>query len=258
MTSANEALVRKALHELFVQKDASALSRYWSDPYPQHNPGIANGVASLAPLVPFTESYELKRILSEGDLVVAHGIARGWAPQPVVVFDIFLVRDGKITEHWDVMQPLVAETVSGRSQTDGPTEVTDRALTSANKAVVQGLLDDVLYAHRVEKLTTYISETSYAQHNPGVGDNLSGFGAAMAELAKVGLKMAYQKTYRVVAEGNFVFTHSEGEFAGRHVAFADLFRVEGGKIVEHWDCIQDVVRAEDAKNPNGMFVQITK
>jgi len=45
----------------------------------------------------------------------------------------------------------------------------------------------------------------------------------MAELAKAGLKMGYKKTYRVVGDGNFAFTHSEGEFAGRHIAFADLF-----------------------------------
>ncbi len=99
---------------------------------------------------------------------------------------------------------------------------------------------EVLYGHQMDKLTTYISTDSYHQHNPGVGDGLAGFGEAMADLAKAGLSMVYAKTYRYVAEGDLVFTHSEGTFAGRHVVFADLFRVENGKIVEHWDVIQDV------------------
>jgi predicted SnoaL-like aldol condensation-catalyzing enzyme len=158
----------------------------------------------------------------------------------MVTFDLFRVQDGRIVEHWDVMQPEQAQTVSGRSQTDGPTEPGDRAHTAPSRKLVQGFFDDVIYGHRMDKLADYISPTSYHQHNPGVGDGLDGFGKAMADLQKAGLSMEYKKTYRMAAEGDLVFTHSEGIFAGKHVAFADLFRVEGGKIVEHWDAIQEV------------------
>ncbi|WP_189006843.1 nuclear transport factor 2 family protein [Deinococcus roseus] len=48
-----------------------------------------------------------------------------------------------------------------------------------------------------------------------------------------------------------MFSHSEGTFAGKHVAFADLFRIENGKIVEHWDAIQEVPTV--GRNANGMF-----
>jgi len=258
MGNDNKTLVRTAFAELFGKRDTSALFRYWAEPYPQHNPGIPDGLKPLEPMIGMTESFETKRMLAEGDFVVTHSVARGWGPKPMVVFDILLVRDGKIVEHWDVMQPVADKTVSGRSQIDGPSELVDREKTAANKAVVQGLFDDVLYGHKMEKLTAYINPSKYHQHNPGVGDGLDGFGAAMAQLAKAGLKMEYKKTYRVVADGNFVFTHSEGEFAGRHVAFADLFRLEDGKIVEHWDCIQDVVPREKAANKNGMFEQVTR
>ena len=257
MSTENKSLVKTALTELFGKRDASALYRYWAEPYRQHNPGFPDGLKPLEPMLGLTKSFETKRMIGEGELVVTHSVAHGWGPKPMVVFDIFLVRGGKIVEHWDVMQPVADKTVSGRSQTDGPTEVRDHQETAGNKAVVQGFLDDAIYGHRMEKLTTYINPSKYHQHNPGVGDGLDGFGAAMAELAKAGLKMEYRKTYRVVADGNFVFTHSEGEFAGRHVAFADLFRLENGKIVEHWDCIQDVVPKEKAANNNGMFEQVS-
>lgn len=69
---------------------------------------------------------------------------------------------------------------------------------------------------------------------------LDGFGKAMAELAKKGLSMDFKKTHRVIAAGNFVFVHAEGTYAGKHVAFADLMRLENGKIVEHWDSIQEI------------------
>ncbi len=97
----------------------------------------------------------------------------------------------------------------------------------------------------------YVSTEKYIQHDPGSADNLTGLGKALEELAKAGLTMKYSKTHHIIAEGNLVFTHSEGEFAGKHAAFADLFRVENGKIVEHWDAVQEV--SASSKNNNGVF-----
>ena len=253
-----KTVVTTAMTELFGRRDLSALDRYWGEPYVQHNPTIPDGVEVLRQALASTEGWQTVRVLAEGDLVVTHSVARGWGPRPMVVFDIFLVRDGRMVEHWDVMQPVEEQTRSGRSQVDGPTEVTDLELTAANKAVVEQFFADVIYGHALDKLPVYINPRQYHQHNPGVGDGLEGFGAAMAELARAGLSMEYRKTYRTIAEGNFVFTHSEGTFAGRHVAFADLFRLEDGKIVEHWDTIQDVAPADGAANRNGMFAQRTR
>lgn len=65
--------------------------------------------------------------------------------------------------------------------------------------------------------------------------------------------MKYHTTHKVIGEGNFVLVLSEGQFAGKHVAFYDLYRVENGKIVEHWDVIQDIPPKESWKNQNGKF-----
>lgn len=62
----------------------------------------------------------------------------------------------------------------------------------------------------------------------------------------------YTKIHKVLGEGNFVLTVSEGEWGGKARAFYDLFRIEGGKMVEHWDVIQ-AVPTENLANGNGMF-----
>ncbi len=84
--------------------------------------------------------------------------------------------NGKVAEHWDNLQPVVSETVSGRSQTDGPTEITNLDKTAENKALVTAFVTDVLQGAAPEKLTDYISTETYHQHNPQVSDGLGGGG----------------------------------------------------------------------------------
>jgi predicted SnoaL-like aldol condensation-catalyzing enzyme len=68
-------------------------------------------------------------------------------------------------------------------------------------------------------------------------------------MAKQGISMKYDRVHKTLGEGDFVLTVSEGHFAGQHVSFYDLFRVQGGKIAEHWDTIEaisDVLRCARA------------
>jgi predicted SnoaL-like aldol condensation-catalyzing enzyme len=58
---------------------------------------------------------------------------------------------------------------------------------------------------------------------------------------------------RVLGEGNFVLTVSEGQFAGKPTAFYDLWRVENGKIAEHWDIVEAIPEKTEWKNSNGKF-----
>lgn len=104
-----------------------------------------------------------------------------------------------------------------------------------------------------EKLTTYFDGDRYIQHNPAIADGLSGLGAALTEMAQQGIAMTYTRLHKVLGEGNFVLTISEGNFGGKDVAFYDLFRVEAGKIAEHWDVIEPIPAKEEWKNPNGKF-----
>ena len=92
------------------------------------------------------------------------------------------------------------------------------------------------------------------QHNPEVADGLEGFGKAMKYFAEKGWVMKYDKLHMVMGEGNFVLAVSEGKFGKEEpTAFYDLFRLENGQIVEHWDVIAPIPPKAKWKNKNGKF-----
>ncbi|WP_432084623.1 nuclear transport factor 2 family protein [Streptomyces sp. WAC 04229] len=114
---ANVGIVLTAMRELFADKDLTAIDRYWAEPYIQHSPQMASGLDTLREVVPGLEgfSWEPQRIAAQGDLVFTHSIVHGWAPGPVAIVDIFRLDDGRIVEHWDVVQGIVSpeESVNG-------------------------------------------------------------------------------------------------------------------------------------------------
>ncbi|MET1072758.1 MAG: nuclear transport factor 2 family protein [Umezawaea sp.] len=249
----NKDLVVKAAGELFGAKDPSAVDRWVAPDYRQHSSLAADGPEALRGLVsslPADFRYEGARVIADGDLVALHGTYHGFGPVPLVAFDLFRVRDGRLVEHWDALTPVVGETVSGRSQTDGPSGPSDPDATERNRALVAEFAKAVLQGADYSVLTDYISTERYDQHNPEAGDGLDGFGAAAAEWAGQGKHLVYRTVHRIVAEGDLVLLQSEGEFGGP-VAYWDLFRVADGRIVEHWDVIAPV--PADLPHDNGLF-----
>ncbi|MFD7612460.1 nuclear transport factor 2 family protein [Streptomyces sp. NPDC059828] len=246
--------VLTAAAELFGEKDPTAVDRWVSIGYTQHSALAADGPEALRQLVaglPGDFRYEGARVLADRDLVVLHGTYFGFGPAPMVGFDIFRVDgDGKLAEHWDALTPVVTDTASGRTQTDGPADVTEVEKTEANRALVAEFAEKVLVGADYSVLTDYISTETYRQHNPEAADGLDGFGAAAATWAEQGKNLVYKNVHKVIAEGEFVLVQSEGEF-GVPVAYYDLFRVAEGKIVEHWDVIAPV--PADLPHGNGLF-----
>ena len=106
----HKALVKKALTELFVKGDLTALDRYWSDHYIQHNPMIGNGRDALKALVTSLgpdAKAEFGLMIEDGEFVMVHSRYTGLGPKPLVAVDIFRIKDGKLAEHWDVLQEEV-------------------------------------------------------------------------------------------------------------------------------------------------------
>src|SRR5258706_9823667 len=85
------------------------------------------------------------------------------------------------------------------------------------------------------KPIAYINADKYIQHNLAVGDGLSGVKALLQSLPKGSARVT---TVRVYQDANFVFPHTDYNFFGPKVGF-DIFRFEDGKIVEHWDNLQE-------------------
>lgn len=224
--------------------------------YTQHNQAVADGLAGFgAVLGALNEAgggqVEVQRIFQDGNYVFAHTKYDFFGPKAGI--DIFRFEDGLIVEHWDNLQEIVEKTASGRSQFDGSKEVKDLDKTEANKSLVKNLLKDIFLGANPDKITDYISTEQYDQHNPAVKDGLAGLGEALATLAEAGMPMVYEKNHLVLGEGNFVLSVSEGIFLKEKVAFYDLFRIENGKVVEHWDTIEKLLPEAEAKNTNGKF-----
>ncbi len=115
MTTQNAFLVKQALIELFVKRDLSAIDRYWDTSYIQHNPSIPDGLELLREIVmnlPREFSYEPGMVAADGELVMIHGRYTGWGPKPIVAVDVFLVKNARLVEHWDVMQEEVPSSIT--------------------------------------------------------------------------------------------------------------------------------------------------
>ena len=257
-TANNKALAIEALSKTLGKVDADNVDKYFTPQYIQHNPDVPDGSAALKGLIGhLAQSGKFKattiRVLAEGNMVAFHNRYVGFGPEPMIAFDVFRVENGRIAEHWDNLIAEQAPNPSGRSQIDGATEITDRGKTAANKAKAEEFITKILINHEQVDVTQFISPSTYLQHNPRVADGLAGFGAFMKDLASKGIEMEYSKLHFSIAEGNFVLTASEGAFGGKPMSFYDLFRLEDGLIVEHWDVIADMPGPDAKHNEAGKF-----
>jgi predicted SnoaL-like aldol condensation-catalyzing enzyme len=240
-------IVLAAVSAIFTESDPVAAAALLHGDYIQHNPAVPTGAAPIIGFIPALKASGIRvtnhRMISDGDFVVLHSTyenAAAFGADKLVAFDVFRVSDGKVAEHWDNLQPPCAPNPSGRTMIDGETIVSDHTSTEANKKLVAEFARNVLIEGRVETVADYISGSSYLQHNPMVADGLDGLATAFAALAKAGRAIRYTKIHRLLGEGNFVFLMSEGLFGDTPTAYFDLFRVDLGKIVEHWDVISDI------------------
>jgi predicted SnoaL-like aldol condensation-catalyzing enzyme len=165
--------------------NVDAVDQYFAKDIIQHNELFANGidaqkgaVAFLAGSCNFRADYV--RVIADGNLVAVHARYEGFGETPMVAFDLFRVENGKIAEHWDNLISEQPANPSGRTQLDGPTEITDHDKTDTNKAKVKEFLTRALVNHEKVDFTQYINSANYHQHNPMVADGLDGFGAFMA------------------------------------------------------------------------------
>ncbi|SHI84915.1 nuclear transport factor 2 family protein [Pseudozobellia thermophila] len=226
------------------------------DKYIQHNLGVADGLAGfgeiLQALPPNSAKVNTIRAFEDGDYIFTQTDYNFFGPK--IGFDIFRFEDGLIVEHWDNLQVTPEQpNPSGHTMIDGATEITDLDKTEENKALVRNFISDILVNGNMDQIGNYFDGDHYIQHNPNIADGLSGLGSALAAMAEQGVTMEFSVIHKVLGQGNFVLSISEGYFGGEHTSYYDLFRVENGKIAEHWDVIETIAPEAERLNTNGKF-----
>lgn len=226
LSQQNRMLASKAIDELFIDKDITAVDRYWSDPYLQHNPIAMSGVSTFRNLfsgILNTFTYQRLLTLAECDLAVV----LGRYSQNGVIFDMFRIQEGKLMEHWD-------SDANQASSMDGLDPLDTSAPGADNRELFLTFADEVLIAGDWDRAAEFLGAAFEEHHGSG------GTGPAAFTAYIDGESVTYTKVHHVIADGDYVFALSEGKRGAQAFGFYDLFRVEDGKIVEHWDSRRSV------------------
>ena len=249
-----------ALINTFANGDTDTARSLLADGYIQHNLAYGTGADAFIGSVEYLASADVIttvnniRAFEDGDKVFLQTIYNFAGAGEQVAFDIFRFDgDGKIAEHWDNLAALAEPNPSGHTQTDGTMDVTDLDKTEENRELVQNFLYDVMQGNNLDKTPDYFDGDNYIQHNSGIADGVSGLNAALGALAEQGISMVYDDVHMVLAQGNFVLAVSEGTFGGTPTSYYDLWRVENGKIAEHWDVMETIADQSTWQNQNGKF-----
>jgi len=236
--------------------DPASISVVNEEKYIQHNPQTHEGSEGLAELFKrlskTSPRVNIVRAFEDGDFVFAH--TEYDFSSRNVGFEIFRFEDGQAVEHWDNIQRRQEPNISGNSMVDGETDVTDHENTESNRILIQAFVEDVLINGCIEKLGNYINAEQYMEHSPRFGNDLDKLSAALSKSNADGsILINYEKSHRFLADGNFVLSVCEGSANQVESSFFDLYRLNDGKIVEHWDTTEAIPSRDKWKNNNGKF-----
>lgn len=236
-------------------KPEEALDKYTGHRYTQHSTGVGDGKAGfMAFFKPFLErnpdrNIKVIRSIVDGPYVFCHVFqSLNQGESEWVTMDMFDTSDDdRIIEHWDVIAPYQADTVSGNDMVGGSVEIDDLALTETNKTLIKEFSKQVLIERQYDKATVFIAE-DFTQHDPALDNGVMAFQSAL-EQGTVG---QYDMLFKVIGQGNFVVTYASVFETGHSHAVFDVYRIADQKIVEHWKLAEQILPRDQWGN-SGKF-----
>lgn len=246
----NKKQIAIALMKTIESKSTEPLAYINVEKFIHHTVRKADGFKGIWDFLmaaPGTSKVNPVRIIQDGDYVFLHTDFDFYGPH--IGFDVFRFEDGKIVEMWDCIQAKANPNQSGHSMIDGAIDITDIEKTEENKTMVKNFITDVFVNKQSEKIADYCNEL-YIEHNHQMNDGISNLLQTFNNSSRIA---KYNTIHKVLGEGNFVLTISEGHLVEQHCALFDLFRLENGKIAEHWDVTEPIAPKEEWKNTTGRF-----
>lgn len=249
----NRAIFSQFVDRFYNQRDvAGAFADHVSPDYIQHNPGLPDGpkaaVDALAPMFAAPGSrFDVKHVLVDGDLAMVHLFGQGKpGTSGAAVADIYRLKDGRIAEHWDVIQPIEAGT-DPLAAAVPPRQ----SGTTTNRRAFLRFVDLLFRRNQVDTAYKNYVAPDLIQHNARMGQGRDAAIAAIKALRTMpGAAFAVQ---RVLVDGNLAAVHYRGKLSSDDggAAIVEIFRFDRGKIVEHWDMFQPMPK--DSRNAHPMF-----
>ncbi len=267
--AANKRVVFDLWRSVLNAGHVEVADRLLTESYIQHNPSAPTGRAAFKEIfssfvprqdeVPDLIQDPLVTIVAEGDYVVmafvdARDAEDGSGPYTSTHFDMFRLENGRIAEHWDSVQ-LSAGQNPPRPEVGGPVPITgvagldqlalvesDDPTLRTNKRTAYDLWRQIPDAGR-EELTDLYLDPIYIQHNPNAATGSEGFRTYMAGRPDTPIETSYRhQLVAMVAEGDLVVQvladvrpHPERPGETYTIAWFDMFRMQDGRVAEHWD-----------------------
>lgn len=222
---------------------------YMGETYTQHSTGVPDGKEGFAEFFKdFFKRYpkrkmHIVRAIEDENFVFVHVhqyLNDGQAQW--ITADIFKSDDkGRIIEHWDVIEEYPKE-IKGLDPIYGNFEVIGLEKTEDNKKLVRRFLVDILQNKEMGLFEHYVAE-NMIQHNQNIEQGRRAYQDYL--LAN---DVSCDFVFKVMGQGNYVVAYSKMLVKGKAYAQFDIFRLEHGKIVEHWDNKEIIPNKEDLTN----------
>ena len=227
----------------------AAVTKYTGHRYTQHSTGVGDGVEGfLAFFEPFVErnpkrDIRIVRIFEDGPWVFcsAYQSLNDGAAEWVTMDMFFTDAEGLILEHWDTIAAYVAKTASGTDMVGGQMDVDQTADTERNKAIVREYTKQVRQECDPSKIAQFVwaDFVTHAATIPGGQDGLRHWHAS----DDAG---SYEMLFQIIGQGDVVVTY------GKDIAVFDVYRLHGGRIVEHW-MNEEEISPREAWGNSGKF-----
>jgi predicted SnoaL-like aldol condensation-catalyzing enzyme len=243
-TISNKQKVLSFYKQIVGQRKAELIPEFVVENYKQHNPTVKQGRAGITEMINYLKTLPappegapspIIRAIQEGDFVVTH-LDIQFMGKRIAVIDLFKLKDGMLTEHWDAIQALPDESDKIITATNGTAKIDEVASSELSKQVVMNFYDAIIEKRGAANFIA----SDYVEHNSEI---LASGLASFLSTPDRNIKL-----HRFVAEGDFVMVQSQFSRLGKAFVFYEIYRIANNQIAEHWSVEQvvpDGAKVED-------------